>query len=87
MNCVPDSEFRARLRKFQANIREAGLDAALVHGNEADFANVRYLCEYWPTFEAGGVFVPGIFDARSIVAASFCPRQYARFSSVIGSQR
>jgi Xaa-Pro aminopeptidase len=46
------------MRRFQANIREAGLDAALVHGNEADFANVRYLSEYWPTFEAGGVFVP-----------------------------
>ena len=58
MNCVPDSEYRARLGKFQANIREAGLDAALVHGNEADFANVRYLSEYWPTFESGGVFVP-----------------------------
>jgi len=58
MNCIPDQEFAERVRRFQANIREAGLDAALVHGNEADFANVRYLSEYWPTFEAGGVFVP-----------------------------
>jgi Xaa-Pro aminopeptidase len=55
---IPDSEFRDRVRRFQKNIRAAGLDAALVHGNEADFANVRYLSEYWPTFEAGGVFVP-----------------------------
>ena len=55
---IPDSEFRGRVRRFQANIAAAGLDAALVHGNEADFANVRYLSEYWPTFEAGGVFVP-----------------------------
>jgi Xaa-Pro aminopeptidase len=58
MICIPDSEYQDRIRKFQANIRAAGLDAALVHGNEADFANVRYLSEYWPTFEAGGVFVP-----------------------------
>jgi Xaa-Pro aminopeptidase len=55
---IPDAEFHTRVRCFQENIRSAGLDAALVHGNEADFANVRYLSEYWPTFEAGGVFVP-----------------------------
>jgi Xaa-Pro aminopeptidase len=59
MNVIPDSEYQERILKFQANIRAAGLDAALVHGNESDFANVRYLSEYWPTFEAGGVFVPG----------------------------
>jgi len=58
MNSIPASEFKTRLSRFQANIRAAGLDAVLVHGNESDFANVRYLSEYWPTFEAGGVFVP-----------------------------
>lgn len=58
MNCIPDREFRGRIRKFKNNIKGARLDAALVHGNESDFANVRYLSEYWPTFEAGGVFVP-----------------------------
>jgi Xaa-Pro aminopeptidase len=58
MNRIPRSQFETRVKKFQANIRAAGLDAALVHGNESDFANVRYLSEYWPTFEAGGVFVP-----------------------------
>ncbi|HWQ53006.1 MAG TPA: Xaa-Pro peptidase family protein [Bryobacteraceae bacterium] len=58
MNTIPDSEYRQRMERFQQNIRAAGLDAALVHGNESDFANVRYLSEYWPTFEAGGVFVP-----------------------------
>jgi len=58
MITIPDSEYQLRIRKFQENIRAAGLDAALVHGNESDFANVRYLTEYWPTFEAGGVFVP-----------------------------
>ena len=58
MNTIPDSEYQQRMTRFQQNIRAAGLDAALVHGNESDFANVRYLSEYWPTFEAGGVFVP-----------------------------
>lgn len=58
MMAIPDREFKERIRRFQANIHAAGLDACLVHGNEADFANVRYLSEYWPTFEAAGVFVP-----------------------------
>jgi len=55
---VPDREYHERMLAFQRNIRAAGLDAALVHSNEADFANVRYLTEYWPTFESAGVFVP-----------------------------
>ena len=55
---IPDAEYKARIRRFQKNIAEAGLDAALVHSNEADFANVRYLSEYWPTFESAGVLVP-----------------------------
>jgi Xaa-Pro aminopeptidase len=59
MFSIPDEEYRERMLRFQANIREAGVDAALVHSNEADFANVRFLTEYWPTFEAAGVFVPG----------------------------
>ena len=58
MKGIPDAEYKARVRRLQGNIREAGLDAVLVHGNESDFANVRYLSEYWPTFEAAAVFVP-----------------------------
>ena len=58
MLAIPDKEYRDRLKRFQHNIREAGLDAALVHSNEADFAHVRYLSEYWPTFETAGIFVP-----------------------------
>ena len=60
MLSIPDSEYRQRIKRFQINIRKAGLDAALVHANEADFAHVRYLSDYWPTFEAGGVFVPAV---------------------------
>ncbi|MCQ2379439.1 MAG: Xaa-Pro peptidase family protein [Victivallaceae bacterium] len=55
---IPKQEYFDRIAKFQANIKKAGLDACLVHGTEGDFANVRYLSEYWPTFEQAGVFVP-----------------------------
>jgi Xaa-Pro aminopeptidase len=58
MSIIPDQEYRARMEQFQANLQAAGLDAALVHGNEADCASVRYLSEYWPTFESAAVFVP-----------------------------
>jgi len=55
---IAKQEFLNRIAAFQANIRTAGLDACLVHGNESDFANIRYLSDYWPTFEAVGLFVP-----------------------------
>jgi len=55
---IPRQEYADRLSRFQDNIQKAGLDACLVHSNEADMANVRYLSEYWPTFEAAAVFVP-----------------------------
>lgn len=65
MPSIPESEYRSRIEAFQANIRTAGLDACVVHANEADAANVRYLTEYWPTFEAAGVFVPA--DGKPIL--------------------
>lgn len=58
MNAISDAEFTERITRLQANVRSEKLDAVLVHSNEADFANVRYLTEYWPTFESAGVFVP-----------------------------
>ena len=64
---IPKSEFFERIAKFQRNIRNAGLDACLVHGTESDFANVRYLSEYWPTFEQAGVFVPATGDAILLI--------------------
>jgi len=81
MNSIPAAEFKQRIRKFQANIRAAGLDAALVHGNESDFANVRYLSEYWPTFEAGGVFVPAKGTPVLIIGPE--SEMYARQRSTI----
>ena len=54
---IPDSEFQARIQKTGELVKAAGFDAVLVHSNEADFANVRYLSDYWPLFEAAGVAV------------------------------
>lgn len=81
MKRIPDSEFSNRIQRFQENIRSAGLDAALIHGNEADFANVRYLSDYWPTFEAGGVFVPA--DGEAVLLIGPESETYARGRSKI----
>ncbi|MCK4248423.1 MAG: aminopeptidase P family N-terminal domain-containing protein, partial [Candidatus Omnitrophica bacterium] len=81
MNCIPDVEYRERIKKFQKNIRAAGLDAALVHSNEADFANVRYLSEYWPTFSSGGVFVPA--KGKPVLLIGLESENYARQRSKI----
>jgi len=68
MNCtIPSAEYMERIARFQKRIKAAGLDACLVHGTESDFANVRYLTEYWPTFEQAGVFVPAVGDAVLLI--------------------
>ncbi len=64
---IPEQEFRDRIDRFQVNIRAAGLDACLVHATESDMANVRYLSEYWPTFETAAVFVPAEGEAVLLV--------------------
>lgn len=54
---IPDSEFQQRWRTLQQKMEEHDLDVVITHGHEADPANVRYLSDYWPLFETGGVAV------------------------------
>jgi len=55
---ISDAEFAERGERLQALVGEQALDALLVNASESDFANVRYLCDYWPVFEFAGVVVP-----------------------------
>ena len=41
MQTISKAEFQSRVKTFQANVRKARLDAALVHGNECDLADAR----------------------------------------------
>jgi Xaa-Pro aminopeptidase len=81
MYAIPKQEYFDRIAKFQANIKAAGLDACLVHANEGDFANVRYLTEYWPTFEAAGVFVPA--EGKPVLLIGPESENYAKGRSVV----
>ncbi len=52
---IPQAEFEQRWRTLQEKMAEDDLDVVIAHGHEADPANVRYLSNYWPLFETGGV--------------------------------
>ena len=52
---IPKSEYQARWAAAQAKMAELDLDVLIAHGDEADPSNVRYLSDYWPLFETGGV--------------------------------
>ncbi len=54
---IPDAEFEQRWRALQQKMDEQDLDVVITHGHEADPANVRYLSDYWPLFETGGVAI------------------------------
>jgi Xaa-Pro aminopeptidase len=81
MNKIPLEEFKARHAAAQAKVRERGLDAVLIHSNEADFANVRYLSDYWPIFESAGVLVQAEGDPVLLIGPE--SETFARDHSVI----
>jgi len=78
---IPLDEFQQRHKRVQAKVNERGLDALLIHSNEADFANVRYLSDYWPIFESAGVVIPASGDPILIIGPE--SETYARDNSAI----
>ena len=55
---IPNSEFKERIVKLQKLMANDGYDYILAYGNEAEPQYVRYLSDYWPSFETAGVLVP-----------------------------
>ncbi len=55
--CIPETEYRERVRKAAALIAERGLDVLVVNSTEADYANVRYFSNFWPLFETAGAAI------------------------------
>jgi len=54
---IPRTEYQQRWKTLQQKMAQADLDVLIAHGDEADPSNVRYLSNYWPLFETGGVAV------------------------------
>ena len=65
--CIPDHEYQERVQKCAAILRREGLDAMIVNGNEADYANPRYFSGFWPLFERAGVAISAAGDAALLV--------------------
>ncbi len=65
--CIPNHEYRERIGRAAALMRREGLDALIVNGNEADYANTRYFSGFWPLFERCGVAISAAGDAALMV--------------------
>ena len=55
--CIPNCEYKERVKRAAAILQREGLDALIVNGNEADYANPRYFSGFWPLFERAGVAI------------------------------
>jgi len=65
--CIPNHEYKERVARAAALIRREKLDALIVNGNEADYANTRYFSGFWPLFERCGVAISATGDAALMV--------------------
>ena len=52
---IPKSEFEQRLANLRAEMAARGIDAMFVYGDEYRKENLRYVSNYWPIFERGGM--------------------------------
>ena len=82
---IPDSEFKERVVKLQELMAKNGYDYVLAYGNEAEPQYVRYLSDYWPSFETAGVLVPKTGDAYLLIGPE--SYTYAADRSRIGEIR
>lgn len=54
---IPKYEFEERIEKIREKMRQRGLDAVFVYGDEYRKENLRYVSNYWPIFERGGMLL------------------------------
>lgn len=64
---IPEQEYKQRAEKAAEILRRENLDALIVNGNEADYANTRYFSGFWPLFERCGVAINARGDAALMV--------------------
>lgn len=64
---IPLAEFKQRVANAAAILREQNLDALIVNGSEADYANTRYFSNFWPLFERCGVAIAANGDCALMV--------------------
>lgn len=82
---IPNSEFQERIKKLQALMKKEGYDFILAYGNEAEPQYVRYLSDYWPSFETAGVLVSDSGDVFLLIGPE--SYTYAKDRSRLGEIR
>lgn len=55
---IAKSEYRERTKRVQEAMKARGLDLLVAYGCECESANIRYLADFWPSFDFAGVVVP-----------------------------
>ncbi|MBR5011008.1 MAG: aminopeptidase P family protein [Clostridia bacterium] len=55
--CIPQEEFAARIEKIRYLMKEQGMDAMLIYGDEYRKENLRYVSNFWPIFERGALLI------------------------------
>ncbi|MDD4112245.1 MAG: Xaa-Pro peptidase family protein [Herbinix sp.] len=80
---IPLSEFQERIQKTQKAMKEAELDLLLCYGNESEPQFVRYYCDYWPSFESGGVLIPVEGEAALLIGPE--SETYSKHTSKISN--
>ncbi|WP_115728707.1 M24 family metallopeptidase [Actinomyces culturomici] len=82
--CIPDVEYVERAKNAARLMREVGLDALVVNGNEADYANTRYFSGFWPLFERCGVAINPDGDAALMVGpeSSIYAEDFGKISNI-----
>jgi Xaa-Pro aminopeptidase len=67
MKEIPTPEFHERVARVQQELHARDLDALITFSNEAEPANVRYFCDYWPAFETAAVVIPAEGEALLLI--------------------
>ena len=65
--CIPDSEYKERIKKAGELVKKKGLDVMVVSSTESDYANARYFSGFWPLFERAGVAISASGEAALMV--------------------
>ena len=82
--CIPDWEYKERIAKAAAMIKERGLDAMVVCSTESDYANARYFSGFWPLFERAGVAISAGGDAALMVGpeSAIFAKDFAKINKI-----
>ncbi len=64
---IPNEEFKLRIKKLQEKMKKDSIELFLAYGNEAEPQYVRYLSDYWPSFETAGVLVAQTGEPKLLI--------------------